>query len=124
MKTTLICLATCIALLRSGPATAEEKKAADSADSAQGISAPAATEKPKLMAEDLEAKFKVTMTKATMSGRWCPIKDGVLGAEKEDKYTIVSVTRLSGDSWINNARIQYNNCVITNEKDAPPSDPK
>jgi hypothetical protein len=62
---------------------------------------------PKLTQEELEAKFKSTLTKATMSGRWCGLKDGKLTPEKEDKYTIVSVNKLGGEAWIVNARIQY-----------------
>lgn len=69
--------------------------------------ATAASEKPKLSQEELEAKFKATMTKATMSGRWCGIKDGKLTPEKEDKYTIVSVNKLGGEAWIIQSRIQY-----------------
>jgi len=65
--------------------------------------------KPKLSQEELEAKFKATLTKATMSGRWCGIKDGKLTPEKEDKYTIVSVNKLGGEAWIIHARIQYGN---------------
>lgn len=61
----------------------------------------------KLSQEQLEAKFKATMTKATLSGRWCGIKDGKLTPEKEDKYTIVSVNKLGGDTWIIHTRIQY-----------------
>jgi hypothetical protein len=30
-----------------------------------------------------------------------------MGPEKEDKYTIVGATKIGGDSWIINARIQY-----------------
>ena len=30
-----------------------------------------------------------------------------LGPEKEDKYTILGVTKLGGDVWLINARIQY-----------------
>jgi hypothetical protein len=66
------------------------------------------SEKPKLTAEELETKFKNTLTKATMSGRWCLVKDGKLTPEKEDKYTIQSVNKLGGDMWIIHARIQYN----------------
>jgi hypothetical protein len=69
----------------------------------------AAPAKPKPTQEELEAKFKATLTKATMSGRWCGIKDGKLSAEKEDKYTIVSVNKLGGEAWIIHARIQYGN---------------
>jgi hypothetical protein len=57
--------------------------------------------------EELEAKFKATLTKATMSGRWCLVKEGVLTPEKEDKYTINSVTKVGGDVWLINARMQY-----------------
>jgi len=67
----------------------------------------ASAEKPRSNTEELEAKFKATLTKATFSGRWCGIKDGKLTPEKEDKYTIVSATKLAGETWIINARIQY-----------------
>lgn len=65
--------------------------------------------KPKLTQEELEAAFKTTLTKATLSGRWCAIKDGKLSPEKDDKYTIVSVNKLGGEAWIIHARIQYGN---------------
>lgn len=65
------------------------------------------SEKPKVTQEELEAKFKATLTKATLNGRWCGIKDGKLTPEKEDKYTIVGVAKLAGDTWIINARIEY-----------------
>ena len=57
--------------------------------------------------DQLEAKFKETMAGVVMSGRWCPLKDGVLGEEKEDKYTIVSAAKVSGSSWVINARMKY-----------------
>ena len=71
---------------------------------AEPASAPAPA---KLSQDALEATFKATMTRATMSGRWCGIKDGKLTPEKEDKYTIVSVNKLGGDAWIIHTRIQY-----------------
>lgn len=80
----------------SVPLSAQETKPADSTPTP-----------PKLSQEALEAKFKATMTKATLSGRWCGIKDGKLTPEKEDKYTIVSVNKLGGDTWIIHTRIQY-----------------
>ncbi|HEY2341998.1 MAG TPA: hypothetical protein VGH90_03160 [Chthoniobacteraceae bacterium] len=58
-------------------------------------------------AEELEARFKAAMTGVTMTGRWCPVKDGALGAEKDDKYSIVSVEKVSGSSWIINARMRH-----------------
>ena len=100
---TLLSAAVC-ALLACGPvARGQDTKSADP-------SAPAAASaKPKLTQEELEAKFKATLTKATMSGRWCGIKDGKLTPEKEDKYTIVSVNKLGGEAWIIHSRIQYGN---------------
>ena len=56
--------------------------------------------------QDLEAKFKAAMTDVIMSGRSSPVKDGALGAEKEDKYAIVSVEKASGSSWVINARLR------------------
>lgn len=57
--------------------------------------------------EELEAKFKETMTNATMAGRWCSIENGALGPDKEDKYSIVSVAKTGGDDWTISARIQF-----------------
>jgi len=69
----------------------------------------AAPVKPKPTQEELEAKFKATLTQATMTGRWCGVKEGRLTPEKEDKYTIVSVTKLGGEAWIIHSRIQDGN---------------
>ena len=68
----------------------------------------AGTAKAALSSEELEAKFKAMLTNATLSGRWALIKDGALGEEKEDKYQIASVGKVSGDSWVVNAKIKYN----------------
>jgi len=57
-------------------------------------------------ADDPEAKFKAAMTDVIMSGRWVPVKNGALGAEKEDKYAIVSVEKVSGSDWVINARMR------------------
>lgn len=65
------------------------------------------TKSKKPTQEEMEAKFIATMTNATMSGRWCLIKDGKLTPEKEDKYTIVSVKKNENNSWIINSRIEY-----------------
>ena len=101
MKTNPLSTALAIVLFAaSSNSRAQEAKPADS-------KLPAATPAPKPTQEELESKFKATLTKATMSGRWCGIKDGKLTPEKEDKYTIVSVNKLGGEAWIINARIQY-----------------
>jgi hypothetical protein len=83
----------------SKPATPEKVQPAEAKASAAA--------KPKLSQEELEARFKATMTKATLSGRWCGIKDGKLTPEKEDKYTIIGVSKLGNDAWLIHARIQY-----------------
>lgn len=57
---------------------------------------------------ELEAEFVKTLTKATMNGRWCIIRDGELTPEKEEQYVIESVAKLEGNSWVVNARIKYN----------------
>jgi hypothetical protein len=66
-----------------------------------------APSKPGLSQEQLEAKFKATLTKATLSGRWCSIKGGKLTPEKDDRYTILGVSKIGNDAWMINARIQY-----------------
>lgn len=106
-KTTPISILASLALLASS-AWAQDKTQPAPAPTPKATSAQADAEPPKPTAEELEAKFKATMTKATMSGRWCPIEQGTLGAEKEDQYTILGVTKLGGGAWLINARIQYN----------------
>ena len=97
------------ALLASAGSTAraQESKPAAPDKAAPSETKPTAPAKPRATQEELEAKFKATMTRATLNGRWCGIKDGRLTPEKEDKYTIVSVSKLGGDAWIIHARIQY-----------------
>ena len=107
MKIILFSTVAAIALTFGGNVFAQDKSAGAPADKPTDTSVKPA-EKPKPTAEELEAKFKATLTKATMAGRWCAIKDGALGPEKEDKYTIISVTKLGGDAWLINTRIQYN----------------
>jgi hypothetical protein len=65
------------------------------------------TTAPVVSAAELEAKFQETMTAATMSGQWTPIKEGALGEAKPEKYTIVSVLKTSGDNWVINAKMRY-----------------
>jgi len=87
-----------VLLAQDAPNSDTSKKAAPTQAEAKG---------PKLTQEELEANFKATLTKATFKGRWCSIKDGLLGPEKEDKYSIRSVTKIGGDMWLISARVQY-----------------
>ena len=79
--------------------------------------APTAAETPKetdkTPATELEARFKTTLTNATMTGLWNLIKEGQLTDPKPEKYTIVGVNKLFGERWLIRARIQYANKDIT-----------
>ena len=79
---------------------------------AQETSKPKET-KPAPSQEELEATFKKTFTKATMSGRWCSLEEGKLGTEKKDRYNIVSVSKVGKDVWLMNARIEYGGKELT-----------
>jgi hypothetical protein len=85
------------------------------AQDAPKTEAPSATapEPPKKSQEELEATFKATLTKATLTGRWCLVQDGKLTPEKEDKYTITAVNKIGGDMWLIHARIQYGKKDVT-----------
>jgi hypothetical protein len=113
MKTNLVFITIAFRLLLGCGLCAQETK--DIAGPAKGTEAPAQATpaKPKPTQEELEAKFKATLTRATLAGRWCLIKDGALGPEKEDKYTINSVMKVGGEAWLINARIQYGKRDIT-----------
>jgi hypothetical protein len=54
-----------------------------------------------------ETKFQELLANSTLEGRWAPINDGALGEEKQDKYTIVSATKVRGDSWVITARMKF-----------------
>jgi hypothetical protein len=62
----------------------------------------------KALPSDPEERFKVLFTKATLSGRWARLKDGVLGEERSgDKYTVLSVVKRDADNWTVNAKMKY-----------------
>ena len=71
--------------------------------------APKAAPSPqKPLPSDPEERFKAVFTKATLSGRWAPLKDGALGEERGgDKYNIVSAIKGEGDTWIISAKMKY-----------------
>ena len=109
MKTDCIFAALLLVCLQPSAHAQENKQTAP--PEKPKATAPAA--KPKPTQEELEAKFRSTLTKATFIGRWSSLKDGQLSPEKEDKYTILGVSKLGGDVWIINARIQYGKKDIT-----------
>jgi hypothetical protein len=62
----------------------------------------------KASASDPAEKFRLLFTKAYLSGRWAPLKEGELGEERTgDRYQIVSATRGTGDNWIIKAKLNY-----------------
>ncbi len=113
MKTLLASFTSALVLTIGMNAFAQDAKKNDATEKPKEPQAKAGPTKPKLTPEELEAKFKATLTKATLAGRWCSLKDGQLGPEKEDKYTIIGVNKVGGDVWLINARIQYGKQDIT-----------
>lgn len=88
-------------------AFAQESKKTDGQEKPKDGPAQTKPERAKPSQDELEATFKATLTKATFTGRWCSIKDGKLGPEQDEKYSINGVTKLGGDVWLVTARIQY-----------------
>jgi hypothetical protein len=77
----------------SGPAAADDKKAA---------------EQPAVSQEQLEEKLVATLSGATLEGKFSVVEKGKAGEDKEDKYTILAVSKLTGgETWIITARVQY-----------------
>ena len=64
---------------------------------------------------ELEGKFKEALTNATLDGRWYLIKDGELGKERKEKYSIRSAIKnpLVTDGWLILARVQYGDKDVT-----------
>jgi len=92
-----------LGLLLAGHAQAQEPKQ----DPKPAAEKPVAAA-PKTAPATAEERFKALFTKATLSGRWAPLKDGVLGEEKTgDKYQIVSATKGKDDKWIIHAKMKY-----------------
>ncbi|HEY0455945.1 MAG TPA: hypothetical protein VGE41_06190 [Verrucomicrobiae bacterium] len=104
MKTHFILLATLLAL------APQARSQEDAKPSKNGL---AQTPKQTPSQEELEATFKSTLNRATMKGRWCMIKDGELGTDRDEKYSITSVSKLGDDTWLVHARIQYGKKDIT-----------
>jgi len=94
MKTNLAILLTALIVAFGGSASAQD-------------TAKTPASKPPPSVQELEAKLIATLTNAKFTGRWCGVKDGQLGPDKEDSYTVVSVKKLGGDNWQINAEMLY-----------------
>ncbi len=68
---------------------------------------------------ELEKEFQESLTGAKLEGIWQVTGEGGLkGAAplsdpKPDKYTVASATKLSGDQWVINARIEFGEKDVT-----------
>jgi hypothetical protein len=96
-------------------AAADDPKAAPANDGANSLanSPSAADVTKKLSQEELEKKFQDTLSGATLQGHFTSQRDENVAASKEDKYTIDSITKMQGDVWLFNARIQYGTHDLT-----------
>lgn len=56
----------------------------------------------------LEREFESTMTGSVLAGKFS-LRDKIV----EDKYTISKASKLAGDTWLINARIQYGTHDVT-----------
>ena len=55
----------------------------------------------------LEKAFQEALDGATLVGKFRLVKDGRLGPERGDRYTLGKVSKVKGDRWTIEARIQY-----------------
>jgi hypothetical protein len=110
MKSIVVIPIAVVAVLIAGFSIADDPKpdakpaAAPTADASASAS---------LSKEDLEKKFQETLTGAVLSGHFSSGRDTKNATPKEDKYTIESVTKVEGDTWLFKARIQYGNHDVT-----------
>jgi hypothetical protein len=102
-------LSAALALLIAVAAQAQEKKPEE-----KKVEPPKSAEKTpdKTDRAALEKKFEETMSGSVLVGAFSVTgKDN--GPPKTDRYTIVKVSKLQGDTWLFLARIEYGNKDIT-----------
>jgi len=78
--------------------------------------APAATPAPKPAAptqEELEQRFVEQLSGATLAGHYTVVGQEDAPLPKEEKYTLVKVSKLKDDLWLFQARIQYGDHDLT-----------
>jgi hypothetical protein len=70
---------------------------------------------PKYDQAELEKQFEQNMSGAALVGRFSVEGRGNRGGgePKEERYEIIKVTKMRGDYWLFNARVQYGNKDVT-----------
>ena len=109
----LLALVTSTAFAQDEPATDPSAEPAAGRAQAPGAQRPA--EQPPVKEpsrEELEKQFAETMTGATLVGHFTMDGRGN-GQPKEEKYTIVRVTKQRGDHWLFLARMQFGGRDVT-----------
>lgn len=113
MKTLATIVFATTLLLPLSTALAQEEPAADAAAEPAAGQAPAQQPPVKEPTrEELEKQFAETMTGATLAGHFT-IDGRGNGQPKEEKYTIVRVTKQKGDVWLFLARMQFGGRDVT-----------
>ena len=100
----IVCLVVAFNVRRSVDASSPATVAAPADESSK----PDAGSKKKIPPRaELEAAFAKLMSHATLDGQWRLVREGKLGPERAEKYTIGEVKKVGGDRWTIAARIQY-----------------
>ena len=63
--------------------------------------------------EELELRLSSTLSGATLTGHFAVTGEPLPEGLKEEKYTISSVSKIKGDLWLFQARIQYGEHNVT-----------
>jgi formylglycine-generating enzyme len=63
--------------------------------------------------EELEKKFEQSLSGVELVGRWRTVEEGKLGEEKEERYRIQRVTKVTNDTWVVAAQVQYGKKDVT-----------
>ncbi len=61
---------------------------------------------PAIVLDEKEQKLVASLENVLFDGRWTPIENGTLGAEKSDTYAISKAVKL-GKNWTINAKMEY-----------------
>lgn len=63
--------------------------------------------------KELAKNFQELLNGCVFDGRWCSVKEGEMGPEKSEKYTIESARQVARETWMIYARVQYGDKDVT-----------